>query len=67
LEDDRPSTSRAILEPKSEYDIEVDNDKLAQMIQIGVEAEKASQALRRFNNDINQAMQSLMDEEEQMQ
>lgn len=56
--DDRPSTSRGAEE------IPVDNEKLAQLVQIGIDANRASDALRRFNNDIHKAMQSLLDEQD---
>jgi uncharacterized UBP type Zn finger protein len=42
----------------------VDSEKLAQLIQIGIDVNRAADALRRFNNDIHQAMQSLLDEDE---
>jgi uncharacterized UBP type Zn finger protein len=62
--DNRPSTSQ---ESGSEYNVEVDNQKLAELIQIGIDPGRASTALRRFNNDIQGAMQFLMDEDEKMQ
>ncbi|KAI6192182.1 Protein DDI1-like protein 2 [Aphelenchoides bicaudatus] len=59
--DDQPSTSRGGPKPG---EVQVDNEKLAQLIQIGIDANRASDALQRFNNDIQQAMQSLFDEDD---
>ncbi|KAI6231841.1 hypothetical protein M3Y95_00423800 [Aphelenchoides besseyi] len=63
IDEDRPSTSDASAPAASSppaTTAEVDSEKLAVLIGMGIEYETAVDALKRFNNDVHQALQFLL-------
>ncbi|KAI6172991.1 Protein DDI1-like protein 2 [Aphelenchoides besseyi] len=63
IDEDRPSTSGTSAPAASSPPAtatEVDSEKLAVLIGMGIEYETAVDALKRFNNDVHQALQFLL-------
>ncbi|CAD5229650.1 unnamed protein product [Bursaphelenchus okinawaensis] len=57
-----PRASEAPSTSKASADSEVDSAKLAELIGMGVDADKATVALKKFNNNLQQAIDALFDE-----
>lgn len=65
----QPTSSRAAAaaDAASDAGIQVDSEKLAELIQMGMDPEKAALALRQHSNDLQRAMDALLDDSEPMQ
>lgn len=63
-EEDKPTSSKiaSAADANSSADFQVDSQKLAELVAMGMDAEKAANALKTYRNDLQRAMESLLDE-----